>query len=494
MTKNKNNPEVLNTQVTIGCDINMQSVTVPLSDFEKFEVGMVNAADSSAFVISLCHQLNIRVGNQEIGRAPWSYTPYHIQIKDVAVVCMGNVSTKLGVFTVVIECRNKKTIDHIYFYNLSGAHLYKSDELCEIVEEAIRLRNDTQSFVYRAKLSFNKDIEIAYYYGENFKTFAVRKESFVEFQVKAIDIMEANDLARQKLSLFCHFLALDTNIIACYSEFEKINAPIAHGGKPMMKLYPPFIDGSPISENLLYLTEYGAKFINTYIFTPRTITENRIAQNILSASSHIYDGLCAEGGIEEEVKFVGPNFVFSEVPVKYKSQDLCTKSIMSYMSAVEIATINEGKSDKCEKCGTELYHITARVKDIASKYLSYELGRIFGILYSMRSKYLHAGIFSTGFDQGHPRPVFDPDSPNLLVPRQFVTIKKDGRSLNLYVSNVREWTTFLLRAYLGDILYNKKITIEDVATSAGSYHPVQTLKPLIKSALPGVEIHGFIIT
>ena len=154
MAKSNKHQEILNTPIAVGSDVNMLPVTKPLSEFSKFEVGMLKAEDSSAFVLSLCNQLNLQIGDPTIGRTPWKYTPYREQVKDVAIVCLGTVSTVIGNFTVVIECRNKKMIDNIYFYNINGAHNLNRDKLGSIVEDAINLRFDVQTFVYRAKLSF----------------------------------------------------------------------------------------------------------------------------------------------------------------------------------------------------------------------------------------------------------------------------------------------------------------------------------------------------
>lgn len=485
----------MNTLITIGINEKQEDVLVPLCEFAQFHVGLSTIAECNAFVLSLCHQLNINIGHINIGRAPWKYYPYLQQVNQVAIVCMGTVSTSIGNFTVVIECRNKCTIENVYFYNYSFAHKTQYSLLERIVKEAVNCRNKITTFYFSARLQFRKDgLALAPYMGDNFKIYSSEGEFFIELKLNAIDIWEANDLARQKLSLLCHFVALETNLLISYSDFKQIDELSTTNDTITIQYFPPYVDANPIIGDRVYLTQNGHRFINDYIFTDRNVTDNKVANKILAAGAHVYEGLDKEIGLENEIKFVGISRILSFSPVNYRSQDLCTKSIMSYMSAIEIATINEGKSDKCDKCGTDLYHITARIKDIATKYLNAYLGKVFSILYSLRSKYLHAGVYSTGFDQGHPRPVFDTDSPNLLVPRSFVVIKLNGKSQNISVSNVREWTTFILRAYYEDVLYNVHITIGDVSDEAGAYYPAVPNRARIESSIPGLEIQGFVLT
>ena len=194
-------------------------------------------------------------------------------------------------------------------------------------------------------------------------------------------------VARQKLSLLCHFVALETNLLISYSDFKQIDELSTTNDTITIQYFPPYVDANPIIGDRVYLTQNGHRFINDYIFTDRNVTDHKVANKILAAGAHVYEGLDKEIGLENEIKFVGISRILSFSPVNYRSQDLCTNSIMSYMSAIEIATINEGKSDKCDKCGTDLYHITARIKDIATKYLNAYLGKVFSILYSLRSKY-----------------------------------------------------------------------------------------------------------
>ncbi len=125
---------------------------------------------------------------------------------------------------------------------------------------------------------------------------------------------------------------------------------------------------------------------------------------------------------------------------------------MSYLSAVECATASESSHQTCKECGSIKYKIASRVKDIATEYLGEHLGKVFHKLYGFRSKFLHVGKFATDVNTIRTIPLLSLDSPNGLIDCGNFTIQVDGSSVSCSISNVREWTFYLLRSY-----YQKRI-------------------------------------
>lgn len=445
-------------KIPIGQNFQLNAVYKEHTEFTAFNVNLNGKEACAHFLLSLSHQLDILYAPENCkDRAPWKYMPYRENTKNISFVTLGNVQTRLGIFTVAYSSKSPDNIETLYIYNLYGNHVRYKGELKSMVKTAISLKDETSEYVYQAKASCQiANVSTQEYVGDRFAFKHEDGHFIVRFRINAIDEREAYELALQRLRKFSSFLAVETNLAFLFGDPEHIDINwTGISNKDNCAFFPDYIDSFSIEENIVQISENGYNFLNEHVFTFRDSSSNDVVQAFLAGAEHILEGLEMENKIQENVLAIFPGIVLSAKPVEVKQQSVVTKSLMSYMSALEAATIYEGTHDRCDKCNSELYHISHRIKDIATKYLSEELGKVFSKFYSMRSKYLHAGIFATGRDTVHARPMLDTTTDTGLADVGFISIKFGGRSHLFYVMNVKEWTTYILRCYYQEKLYGR---------------------------------------
>lgn len=445
-------------RIPIGHNLQLVTAYEDHTNFTAININLTGEDACAHFLLSFSHQLDLQYAPEHCpDRAPWKYMPFRENGKNISMVTLGNVQTRLGIFTVAYSSKTPNNIDTLYLYNYYGNHTKHKGELKSLVKKAVKQKDATTEYIYQATGSCPiTNVTTNEYIGERFVFQYVEGQFVLRFRLNAIDAREAYELALQRIRKFTAFLAIETNIQFTFNDpVEQNDVWSLVGNKPSCHYFPDYIDSYSIEGERIMLSENGYNLINAYIFTQREASSNSIVKSLLAGAEHIWEGLDTENKIHENVLAVFPGIVLAAKPVDIKMQSVVTKSLMNYMSALEAATINEGTHDRCELCKTELYHISHRIKDIATKYLSVELGRVYSKFYSMRSKYLHAGIFATGRDTLHARPMFDATTGTGLADVGFITIKYDGRSHLFSVMNVKEWTTYILRCYYQEKLYGR---------------------------------------
>lgn len=129
-----------------------------------------------------------------------------------------------------------------------------------------------------------------------------------------------------------------------------------------------------------------------------------------------------------------------------------TSALMSYLSAIECATATETNHETCKECGAVIYKIADRVRNLSTEFLGEHLGKVFHKLYAYRSKFLHTGRMASDANIVRTIPLLSESSETGVKEYGNVAIKVDGKIYSLNISNVREWTTYILRCY-----YQKRI-------------------------------------
>lgn len=96
---------------------------------------------------------------------------------------------------------------------------------------------------------------------------------------------------------------------------------------------------------------------------------------------------------------------------------------MSYMSAMEIITLDDIKPSKCEECGQERFSIAKRVISLAENATenSAYLKKVISKYYSVRSKFVHAGEYlSTSTYNGMSSPLLSKKESDGLIKQVFI--------------------------------------------------------------------------
>lgn len=388
----------------------------------------------------------------------------------------------------------------------------KNDEINKLrllVDGAKANVDKTRRFLCKANISARlKNIRFAEYYADNFCITPINGGFKFCFYVNAIDKFEAEQQALERLYEICAFLSVETNIHCSFKEFSVSDNELLPEGESANPFIEDYIDNYPAIENWqICISSYAYKFIREKILLiGRFEKRDEIERYFISACKHL------QIGIESELKM--GDVAIANTPlrtialVKRDQKDKIehmTSALMSYLSAVECATITETNPQKCKECGATIYKIAYRVRNVSAEFLGDYLGKVFYKLYAYRSKFLHAGKMASDANTVRTIPLLSESSETGVKEFGNVSIKVDGNICSLNVSNIREWTTYILRCYyqkriLGRMSFamifedSHEITLNDFPLKISAVSPeggVQMQKIFVKTDTIKYKLHVF---
>ena len=466
---------------------------VPLDVFCEVGVHCNGLQDSNHFLLSLWNEMNLKLRPKDSKYVPWYYRPSVIERNNNwKLVMLGDVHTSFGNFHLMLKMKNKNSIKSVLAYN----YRYKKED-CErlfeqLVSEAKRNVNNLKDFRTKVRLrcsSLDNPI-ISAYSGSNFYIRSERRGVYIDICLQAIDYIEAQQLLIKRLDDLCAFLAVETDLYFTFDAPIKIKEgkkKLPHVVEP--RFIQPYIDGPSIRDNVMLLSESGVEYLDKYIFVDRDIVEDEIATSFRRSCAHVYEGLGKQLEKGDIVMYSTKchNFILSPQNTP-RTQNIITMSAMSFLSAIETASLPEGTKETCPTCGNVKYKISARVEDFVSKYLNPETGREFKELYNLRSKFLHAGRLSCESNQITARPFIDPTTGSGLSDYGFITCKVKGQLMVVGIQNIQELTTYVLRCFYQEKMFGITDfdTQDDHSQDINMKHIIMT--ELQKRMPKGVEI------
>lgn len=427
-------------------------------DFEKITVNTFGYVDSNKFLVSLWNQVNIRIcPNHCIDRAPWAYFPGKFIGKKSAVSVLGFCQTNIGELYFALEYRRKGDIDSLLVMRPTSA--LKRDEIRKLrllVDDAKTNIDKTKCFLCKTKVFARlKNICFAKYSASNFCITPVNGGFDLRFYVNAIDKFEAEQQALERLYEICAFLSVETNIYCSFEEFTVTENELLPENKSLFQFIDDYIDYYPAIDNWqICISSYAYKFINENILSIGRFEKRcEVEKFFISACKHI------QIGIETELRLGNiaiAGIPFGTIGLTRKDQrnkvEHITSALMSYLSAIECATATEANNETCKECGTVIYKISNRVRNLSTEFLGEHLGKVFHKLYAYRSKFLHTGRMASDANIVRTIPLLSESSETGVKEYGNIAIKVDGKIRPVNISNVREWTTYILRCY-----YQKRI-------------------------------------
>lgn len=191
-----------------------------------------------------------------------------------------------------------------------------------------------------------------------------------------------------------------------------------------------------------------------------------------------------------DVKYT-PETADGFVPWAFMPSRYCGKKNNVVVLGNETASFADSSHEVCKTCGNVKYKIGARVKDFVAKYINEDLGKLFKSLYSIRSHYLHTGILSTSGDFLNARPLLDMGTDSGIIDSSFISVKINGDIKNVFANNIREWTTYCLRCYYHEKLFNNtNFEVEDIYNNNSSSYIKHISELKLVSKIEGIEITG----
>ena len=250
-------------------------------------------------------------------------------------------------------------------------------------------------------------------------------------------------------------MTVETNIHCSFEEFIVTKNELLPVYKETGTFIEDYIDYYPAIDNWqICISSYAYIFINDNILSiGRFENRNEAEKFFLSACKHL------QIGVETELRM--GDVVIASIPLgtiglgkreQRNKVEYITSALMSYLSAIECATVMEGHHKTCKECGSVIYKIANRVRNLSTEFLGDDLGKVFHKLYAYRSKFLHTGRMASDANIVRTIPLLSEFSETGVKEFGNVAIKVDGKIRSFNVSNIREWTTYILRCY-----YQKRI-------------------------------------
>ena len=119
------------------------------------------------------------------------------------------------------------------------------------------------------------------------------------------------------------------------------------------------------------------------------------------------------------------------------------------------------------------------------------MGKLFKGLYSIRSHYLHTGILSTSGDFLNVRPLLDVGTDSGIIDHSFLSVKMNSGIKPVFVNNIKEWTTYCLRCYYHEKIFNNtNFEVEEIYNNNSSSYIKHFSELMMVSKIEGLEILG----
>lgn len=430
---------------------------VPLDAFCEIPVNTKGLVESNHFLVSLWNEMNNNLHPLKSSYVPWAYSPRIISKDSPKLILLGDVDSRIGNIYIIFSLEGKQNIKSLLVYN---SRMKKSDcqSLFEkLVEQARTNQNTLKRYACKVYLKSNVEgITFSSYSGTNFFLGCDENGLYVDIRLNAIDIIEARQQLVTRLDALCSFLAVETNLLfeviaplELTEEHEKLQVSID------MQYILPFIDGPAIRNDAVMLSASAIKYLDQYVFVDRDIMHVNERQKYFSRGCiHVFEALKKHLERREKFEFSSRMQNVSLAPKDTPGQQIIiTMAAMSYLSAIETASIPEGNPETCPTCGNVAYKISNRVMNFMAKYLNKELGSLFKGFYAMRSQFLHSGKLSSESYQITSRPFLDPSTGSGLSDYGFITCRVNGEMMGAGLQNIQEWTTYALRCYYQEHLF-----------------------------------------
>lgn len=317
----------------------------------NFSLGYTNNKDSNDFLRCLWASLR-----KEFGKAAWNILP----LRDGTNIFLGHCD--LGLEDSVEISLNYKVKGCLNTMTFSFEDEICNNSLKSKIKSCVKYARNNFKKVKTYELSIKLSSCICF---EEIQTenFAL-KGNIMTITVFGYDLIDAKTLATSLLKTVCAWLSFDT---LCYISLE--NSPFSIFKKSLNYNFRKVQTCSlKVSKQVL---TYISKFLSkVYLYED-------MLWNVDKCILVFTQGLKNEDLAKMTLG----------LPETYYEQ-----SILCYMSALEILTLQDVEPIKCEQCGQLRYSITRRVEDLVFDVShSKRMSNLIRELYDYRSKFVHEG-------------------------------------------------------------------------------------------------------
>ena len=435
--------------------INNQEQEVYYDEFECISVFTNSEKESNDLLHSIWREVDevIPFKNQ---RCPWMYIPHRTNKNGKSYLLFGIMNTAIGEIMWLCSYEKKGTIDEIGFlpYHEIDRTNEKVKQIREIVEKGIQRKNELYVFTVKCRVSGiyqdNNCYMFESYVGDNFMISNEENSSVLIIVGQAHSCFEFCNRMTKQITNICDFLSMETNTIVGFDDLEVFEGnryekeKAIEGMSGMICVSEEFIDLIPVTqENKLLLQKNAVYLIDQYINYEKCDVS---IKNIFKSANIFREGL------ELEYLVNATAFDLTDTTVKFavkrnetSRSNMLSSAISFYMSALENLTTLDANPEQCKECGQLKYGITSRVGEIAKKHFNPYMEKVMKRIYSMRSKYFHTANAFIKNDNTFIIPEINESEDIGCQINGFSSIMIDGESHLISASNVREWTSYIIR-------------------------------------------------
>lgn len=328
--------------------------------------------------IKISNKSYIQIGYIDLGKVSKSFTPTSVS----------STYSKRGCLKT-ITFSNNKLLDEKNFFAL----------LSKSIDEA----KDYKKFQTIAEFTTSLDKSISFNHTA-YDNFKIEGNKF-DFKVTSYDEIDAKTFATSKIRFIKSILSFDT--LKFINSNDSGISQIRNTNFKEISLINT--DTKEVSSEHNTADEYKnltvSKEIGLYINT------------FLSKPINYQDPLTS---FEKSILFFSEGLFFEELHLTSFALDFnCMEyAITSYMSALELITINDIQPQKCDACNQETFSITKRIIELAKKANVNNdfIKKTVSNFYIKRSKFVHTGLLTSMYNYvGNSIPLLSVSSENGII-------------------------------------------------------------------------------
>lgn len=436
--------------------------------FSEHDVFLDDIISANAFLLALWGVFDRSLSPTGMtGKCPWAFFSCKMRYGKKSITYLGSVRTKIGFLHVAVSYEKKGSIEKIHFYSQEiNMQEKKQIKLIQSLIKSAKINASIKNSFYlmcelkQVTTNDNKPVLLDSYIGENFRLYTENEETKLEIKIDAQNQIDALNLSVEMLNSITSFLSVETNLTFENSDVDFIEGSIWK--EDYRSIYQEnikwknefdenlYIDFHPISNGKVLLSKHSIVIIDMIL--RGQYKHDKMLKTFLKSCYFFKTSLMYELESEGRILYINDNTVLSKRRINVKVDNIVDNSVTGYLSAIEIATSSQAEPNTCEVCGQLKYSISNRINQFIDNYFDKDFGGIFKKIYSMRSKYLHAGESPITYTHARILPLLDPTTGTGAINKNAITIFMADKSISISISNLREWTSYSLRNY-----YKKEI-------------------------------------
>ncbi|WP_083181568.1 hypothetical protein [Vibrio scophthalmi] len=344
------------------------------------------------------------------GKCAWHFNPYKRGEHQLIKIGSIDLGKEYPTQVLSIKYAQKGVIKELYISNISEPNNEELEQKLYEIASTVSI-DAVEDFVVSTELDTIK-VPAANCSTELFSLITDGNGKNVLFvKVSAFDSSDAAVLAGKFINRICDFLSISfntyvksTNLMLCKELPIIENDPVFCGELD-------WIDDNPCVNGKLTLAQYQVQMIDD-------ILQELVKPTFVNACSHFNNA--------------------ADLLKNYslKNGSLVDTATVLYVSALEVcATLFPYDNASCAECSQKVFSIRRRVLELVRRYHPEHLIKFFDKYYQERSKYLHAGSFSSSSNYyGVKIPQLDPNS-------------ESGCHMQTsdFPMNLRDFTSFIFR-------------------------------------------------